>query len=59
MKLTKYIEMKGVPEFSKKTGVKVRTVQSWLYKQRRPSPDMAINIERKTRGVVSVKECYE
>jgi DNA-binding transcriptional regulator YiaG len=56
MRLPDYIDQVGVENFAKQFNVKVRTVKSWKYQWRRPRPDMALEIAK--RSPVSLQEIY-
>lgn len=58
MLLIDYIAKLGDEKFADKFGITVRCAESWRLKQRRPRLAMALKIEKKTRGVVTARECY-
>lgn len=48
MNLPDYIKQVGVAEFAKRFGVEERTAISWIYRARRPRPEIAVRIIAET-----------
>lgn len=59
MKLKEYIQLVGTQTAATVFGVPVRRIQSWSGGHRRPRPEMALKIERLTKGRVTYREIYE
>ena len=59
MKLIDYIKTVGDAVAAEQFGVEIRTIRSWKWRDRRPRPRKAHEIERATKGVVKVSECYD
>ena len=64
MKLNYFIRAIGINGAADLFGAKQATVKTWLYGYRQPSPDQALNIQRKTKGheigeVLTIADIYE
>jgi DNA-binding transcriptional regulator YdaS (Cro superfamily) len=58
MDLPTYIRAQGVAASAALFQVSKYTAASWMYGQRKPRPTTALEIERKTAGTVTVRECF-
>lgn len=58
MDLPTYIRQRGIDSSAALFGVSRHTTHSWLYEQRKPRPTKAAEIERKTEGVVTMREIF-
>lgn len=58
MNLREYIETIGDEEAAKVLGVKVRTIKSWRYGARVPRPAKALDIVKKTHGLLTFENIY-
>lgn len=58
MTLTDYIAERGDACCAELFAVRLRTVRSWRYGERCPSPAAAAQIERLTGGEVTFAECF-
>lgn len=59
MDLPSYIRQHTVPICAERFGVSVHTINSWLYRNRTPSPQLALKIERQSEGAVTLHDIYE
>ena len=58
MNLPSYIRQHGVPACEVLFGASKFAVTSWLYGARRPRPETAMEIERRTEGAVTMREIF-
>ncbi len=58
MTLREYIERVGDRKAGELFGVPPRVAQSWRLGYRKPLPSKALEIERVTLGIVTMKEIY-
>ena len=59
MNLSEYIiQLGGWAKASKRLGINERTMRSWQYKARRPRPEIALYIVRKSRGAITMQDIY-
>lgn len=58
MDLPEFIKSVGVQRAAELFEVRPRQVQAWLYRERKPRPKVALQIERVTKGKVRFSDIY-
>ncbi|RKZ84709.1 MAG: hypothetical protein DRQ39_08010 [Gammaproteobacteria bacterium] len=58
MTLINYIKDLGNARAAIALDVKIRTIASWRYDKKVPKPQVALNIEKATQGLVTFRDCY-
>lgn len=59
MTLSEYIIQLGTVKAAKVLGITERAARSYRYLDRRPRPDIAMQIVRKSKGAVTMQEIYQ